>query len=84
MVGFTLLAMALMWVAASAWRNRLRVTASVGFLSAALFLTASLLLGAITVGIHGYRAFTEEAVAATIKTEPVSYTHLTLPTIYSV
>jgi len=75
MVGFTLLAMALMWVAASAWRNRLRVTASVGFLSAALFLTASLLLGAITVGIHGYRAFTEEAVAATIKTEPIGPHH---------
>lgn len=75
MVGCTLVAMALMWVAASAWRNRLRVTASVGFLSAALFLTASLLLGAITVGIHGYRAFTEEAFAATIKTEPIGPHH---------
>src|SRR5438876_11781705 len=30
-----------------------------------------MLLGAITVGIHGYRAFTQEALAATIKTEPV-------------
>jgi len=75
MVGFTLVAMALMWVAASAWRNRLRMTASVGFLSAALFLTASLLLGAITVGIRGYRAFTEEALAATIKTEPIGPHH---------
>jgi len=75
MVGFTLVAIALIWVAASAWRNRLRMTASVGFLSAALFLTASLLLGAITVGIRGYRAFTEEAFAATIKTEPIGPHH---------
>ena len=75
MVGFTLVAMALMWVSASAWRNRLRVSASVGFLSAALFLTASLLMGAITVGIQGYRAFTQEALAATIKTEPIGPQH---------
>jgi hypothetical protein len=75
MVGFTLVAIALIWVAASAWRNRLRMTASVGFLSAALFLTASVLLGAITVGIRGYRAFTEEAFAATIKTEPIGPHH---------
>ena len=30
-----------------------------------------MLFGAITVGIHGYRAFTQEALAATIKTEPL-------------
>ena len=71
MVAFTLLAVALMYVSASAWRNRRRLRSLVGFLAAALFLTSSMLLGAITVGIHGYRAFTQEALAATIKTEPV-------------
>jgi hypothetical protein len=71
MVAFTLLAVALIYVSASAWRNRRRLGSLVGFLAAALFLTSSMLLGAITVGIHGYRAFTQEAFAATIKTEPV-------------
>jgi len=71
MVAFTLVAVALIYVAASAWRNRRRLSSTIGFLAAALFLTSSMLLGAITVGIHGYRAFTQEALAATIKTEPV-------------
>jgi len=48
-----------------------------------LLLTSSLLLGAITVGINGYRAFTQEALAATIKTEPLGPHHfratVTLP-----
>jgi hypothetical protein len=71
MIAFTLFAVALIFVSASAWRNRRRLSSLVGFLAAALFLTSSMLLGAITVGIHGYRAFTQEALAATIKTEPV-------------
>lgn len=71
MVAFTLLAVALIYVSASAWRNRRRLGSFVGFLAAALFLSSSMLLGAITVGIHGYRAFTQETLAATIKTEPV-------------
>ena len=75
MVGFALVAVALLWAAGSAWRNRSRLGASVGFLAAALLLTASMLLGAITVGIQGYRAFTQEAVAATIKTEPIGPHH---------
>jgi len=83
MVAFTLLAVALIYVSASAWRNRRRVSSFVGFLAAALFLTSSMLLGAITVGIHGYRMFTQEALAATIKTEPLGPHHfratVTLP-----
>src|SRR5438552_15062786 len=71
MVGFDLVAVILIIIAASAWRNRRRLSSSVGFLAAALCLTAGMLLGAITVGIQGYRAFTQEALAATIKTEPV-------------
>src|SRR6266513_1603685 len=83
MVGFTLLAVALIYLSASAWRNRRRLSSFVGFLAAALFLTSSMLLGAITVGIQGYRMFTQEALAATIKTEPLGPHHfratVTLP-----
>ena len=71
MVAFTLFAIALFYAAASAWRNRRRASSFVGFLAGALFIVCSMLLGAITVGIHGYRAFTQEALAATIKTEPL-------------
>lgn len=75
MVGFDLVAVILIIIAASAWRNRRRLSSSVGFLAAALCLTVGMLLGAITVGIHGYRAFTQEALAATIKTEPLGPHH---------
>ena len=71
MVAFTLFAIALFYAAATAWRNRRRASSFVGFLAGALFIVFSMLLGAITVGIHGYRAFTQEALAATIKTEPL-------------
>ncbi len=75
MVGFDLVAVILIIIAASAWRNRRRLSSSVGFLAAALCLTVGMLLGAITVGIQGYRAFTQEALAATIKTEPLGPHH---------
>ncbi|HLZ44959.1 MAG TPA: hypothetical protein VKQ05_04700 [Gemmatimonadales bacterium] len=71
MVGLDLLAVLLILAAASAWRDRHHLSSGVGFLAAALCLSLSLLLGVITVGIHGYRAFTAEALAATIKTEPI-------------
>lgn len=71
MVGFGVLALALMFVAVSSWRNRRRVSSFVGFLAAALFFSLGLLCGAITVGIRGYRALTEEVVAARITTEPI-------------
>src|SRR5437762_14260251 len=71
MIALTLFAVALIYVSASAWRDRHRLSSLVGFLASALLLTSSMLLGAITVGIHGYRAFTQEALAATIKTEPL-------------
>ncbi|SRR6266851_765732 len=71
MIAFTLFAVALIYVSASAWRNRRRLTSLVGFLTSALLLTSSMLLGAIALGIQGYRAFTQEEWAATIKTEPV-------------
>ncbi|HEY3221517.1 MAG TPA: hypothetical protein VGJ80_12360 [Gemmatimonadales bacterium] len=71
MIGFDLLAVALLFLAISAWRRRNLVSSLVGFLTAALFLTLGVLCGAITLGIRGYRAFTQEEVAATIKTEPI-------------
>jgi hypothetical protein len=71
MVGFGVLALAFLYVAVSAWRDRRRVSSLVGFLATALFVTLGTLCGAITVGIHGYRALTQEVVAATIKTEPI-------------
>jgi hypothetical protein len=71
MLTFALLGLALILVAASAWRSRRRLSSLVGFLSAALCLALGLLCGAITVGVRGYRALTQEVVAATIKTEPI-------------
>ncbi|MFN2572423.1 MAG: hypothetical protein ABR537_12580 [Gemmatimonadales bacterium] len=83
MVTFGLLALALLVAAASAWRGRRRLSASVGFLTAALCLTLGLLCGAVTIGVRGYRAFTAEVLAATIKTEPLGPHHfratVTLP-----
>ena len=71
MVAFDLLAVILIIVAGAAWRNRSRVSAGVGLLAAALCLSIGILCGAITVGIRGYRALTNEVVAATIQTERI-------------
>src|SRR5919197_806077 len=71
MVGFVLLALVLMLLAASAWRRRNHLSSLVGLLASALVLSLAMLCGAIIVGIGGYRAFTAEQVAATIRTEPV-------------
>ncbi|HEV2669933.1 MAG TPA: hypothetical protein VGU74_02485 [Gemmatimonadales bacterium] len=75
MVAFDLLAVLLIFVAGSAWRTRRRVSAGVGLLAAALCLSVGILCGAITVGIRGYRALTNEVVAATIRTEPTGPQH---------
>jgi len=83
MIAFGLLAVALLYLATSAWRRQSRVSSLVGFLTAALFLSLGALCGVITVGIRGYRAFTAEALAATIKTDPIGPHHfratVTLP-----
>jgi hypothetical protein len=71
MLAFALLALVLILGSASAWRRGNRLSSFVGFLAAALFLSLGLLCGAITVGIRGYRALTQEVVAATITTEPI-------------
>jgi hypothetical protein len=71
MVGFAVLAVILLIATVSAWRRRHRLSSTIGFLTAALCGSLATLSGAVTVGIRGYRAFTEEVVAATIKTEPL-------------
>jgi hypothetical protein len=71
MVGVDVLAVLLFILAASAWRKRRRLSAGVGFLTATVCLLLGILCGAITLGVRGYRAFTHEALAATIRTEPL-------------
>src|SRR5204863_39020 len=83
MVGLALFAVVLFYSGGSAWRKRNRVSALITLLGGALLLTVSTLCAAITVGIRGYRAFTAEALAATIKTDPIGPHHfratVTLP-----
>jgi hypothetical protein len=71
MLAFVVLAVIFVIAAGGAWRDRHRVRAGVGLLAAALCLSIGILCGAITVGVRGYRTFTHEVVAATIKTEPI-------------
>ena len=71
MLAFGVLAVIFVIAARGAWRDRHRVRAGVGLLAAALCLSIGILCGAITVGVRGYRTFTHEVVAATIKTEPL-------------
>src|SRR3989475_4310016 len=71
MVAFTLFAVALIYLSAAAGRHRRRLPSTVGFLASARLLTLSILLGAMPVGFHGYRPSPQEALAATIKPEPI-------------
>lgn len=71
MLAFVVLAVIFVIAAGGAWRDRHRVRAGVGLLAAALCLSIGILCGAITVGVRGYRTFTHEVLAATIKTEPI-------------
>jgi len=71
---FAALAVALVVAALGAWRNRRRLGSLVGFLAAGLFLALAALCGTIAVGVRGYRALTQEVVAATIRTEPLEGT----------
>jgi hypothetical protein len=75
MLAFAVLGLMLILGAASAWRNRRRLSALIGHLTAALCLSLALVCGLVTIGIRGYRAFTQEALAATIKTEPLGPHH---------
>src|SRR5258706_14725455 len=83
MVALALLAVVVFCRGGLAWRKRNRVSGLITLLGGALLLTVSTLCAAITVGIRGYRAFTAEALAATIKTDPIGPHHfratVTLP-----
>ena len=70
-VGFGLFAVILLISGVGAWRRGARIGSWVRGLAGALALTIALLFGTITVGIGGYRALTQEVVAATIRTEPL-------------
>ena len=66
-------ALLLFRTAIGAWRSRppQRLGALVAFLASALFLALAALCGTISVGIRGYRALTQEVLAATIQTDPL-------------
>jgi len=71
LIVFCILALLLLRGALGAWRGRHRVGALVGLLAAALCLALAALSGTISIGVRGYRALTQEVVAATIQTEPI-------------
>jgi hypothetical protein len=71
MAGFAVLAVTLLILTVSAWRRGHRISSTIGLLTAALCGSLATLSGAVTVGIAGYHAFTQEVVAATITTEPL-------------
>ena len=61
--------------AVGAWQSRQRLGSLVAFLAALLCLTLAALFGTISVGLRGYRALTQEVLAATIKTDPLGPQH---------
>jgi hypothetical protein len=69
------LALLLLRAALGAWRGRQRLGAVVAVLAGALCLALAALCGTISVGIRGYRALTQEVVAATIQTDPIGPGH---------
>jgi hypothetical protein len=58
-------------VAILAFRKRKFLGGAIGILLGLLFLSLSVLLGTITVGIQGYRALVREEVAAVVKIQPM-------------
>jgi hypothetical protein len=75
LIVFLILALLLLRGAFGAWRSRRRFGSLVAGLAAAVFLALAALSGTITVGIRGYRALTQEVLAATIQTEPLANRH---------
>ena len=75
LIGFLVLGVLLLRGAFGAWRSRRRFGSLVAGLAAAVFLALAALCGTISVGIRGYRALTQEVLAATIQTEPLANRH---------
>jgi hypothetical protein len=64
-------------VALAVWAGRRRrlLHSLVSVLTALLCLLLAALFGAVTIGIHGYRALTAEEVAAVVETDPLGPQH---------
>lgn len=64
-------------VALAVWAGKRRrlLHSLVSVLTALLCLALAGMFGAVTIGIHGYRALTAEEVAAVVQTEPVGPQH---------
>jgi len=75
LVVFLVLALVLLRSALGAWRARQRLGTLIAVLAGALCLALAALCGTISIGIRGYRALTQEVVAATIQTEPLGNQH---------
>ena len=75
LIGFVVLALLLLRSALRAWRSRQRVGTLVALLAASLCLALGALCGTISIGIRGYRALTQEVLAATIQTDPLGNKH---------
>ncbi len=75
LIVFLVLALLLLRIALGAWRGRQRLGAFVAVLAAALCLALAALCGTISIGIRGYRALTQEVLAATIQTDPIGNRH---------
>jgi hypothetical protein len=71
-VSLLLLGVVLCVAGVGALRRREWVGGALRGLTGLLFVSLGALAGTITVGIRGYRALTHEALAATVKTEPVA------------
>src|SRR5688572_24732148 len=69
-LGFGLLTVLLVLAGMGCWRERRRMGSLMRFLAASLMFTLAALCATISLSIRGYRAFTHEVVAATIRTEP--------------
>jgi hypothetical protein len=66
-----LLAVAFVWIAMSALRQRRFVRGLTTLLTGFLALALAALAAAVTIGVKGYRALTHEDLAAQVRTEPI-------------
>lgn len=68
---FALLAVAFLWIAISALRQRRLGRSLVTLLTGLLGLALAGLAAAVTIGVKGFRALTHEELAARVRTEPI-------------
>ena len=70
-LSFGLLAVAFLWVAVTALRQRRLGRGLITFLTGLLALALAGLAAAVTIGVKGFRALTHEDRAARVRTEPI-------------